>query len=183
MLKLQKGMAGFFMHVFITALVIFLVWRSGNYKQWRKYHTTMWFFAGANLTYYVLCANYFLWEIHADFSAGYSLQIMLYTFIVYPGSLLLFLANYPGSIQGKIFHNVKWIGIYTGTEYIYYLLGLITFNYGWHLGWSLLFLCIMFPMLRLHHTKPLLTYVLSILITLILLWIFNVPVEIPIEER
>jgi hypothetical protein len=95
----------------------------------------------------------------------------------------MFLANYPKSLKGKIIHYVKWIGVYIGMEYIYYLLGLITFDNGWHLGWSFLFLCMMFPLFRLHHINPLVAYLISIPIVLIIIWFFNIPVNVPIKNR
>jgi hypothetical protein len=41
----------------------------------------------------------------------------------------------------------------------------------------------MFPMLRLHYKKPLYAYAISAIMCVFWVWIFNVPVDVPIEKR
>ncbi|WP_227937220.1 hypothetical protein [Alkalihalobacillus deserti] len=58
----------------------------------------------------------------------------------------------------------------------------IEYQYGWTLGWSIVALFIMFPLLRLHFKHPLLTYLLFALVCIGFLWWFNVPVHLPVEK-
>ncbi|WP_246050129.1 CBO0543 family protein [Aquibacillus sediminis] len=83
------------MHVGITILIIIAVWRKGDWRNWEKYHTVMLYFALGNLTYNFLTASYFLWRMDADFISNHTLTEMLYTFIVFPGTALLFIGNFP----------------------------------------------------------------------------------------
>ena len=172
------------MHVIISLIAIVFVWWRGDWQQWRIYHPTMMYFALGNLTYNLLCTNYLLWELNPDFLSNHSLTEMLYTFIVFPATSLMFLSHYPEEGKNKkFFHYVTWISIYGGVEFIYVLTDRIIYQFGWHLGWSVLFDAIMFPMLRLFHKKPLIAYPISILIAVFWIMLFDVPVEIPIEDR
>ena len=171
------------MHVVMAVIVIIAVWWRGYYKDWKKYHTTMLYYALGNLTYNFLCANYILWRFNPDFISNHTLTEMIYTFIVFPGTILMFLGNYPKTFYKQVLHNLWWITVYVLVEVVYLITDKIYYQYGWHLWWSAILVAVMFPMFRLHHTRPLLTYILSVPITLFLLWYFNVPVHIPMEER
>ena len=171
------------MHFILTALTIFFVWLKRDYKNWKKYHTTMLYYAVGNLTYNFLCANYLLWKLEPDFMPNHSITEMLYTFIVFPGTILMFLEHYPKTLKKQVLHNVFWIALYIVIEYFFLVTGRIYYQFGWTLWWSFLLVAVMFPMFRLHHTRPLLTYILSVPITIFLIWYFEVPVHIPMEDR
>ena len=57
---------------------------------------TMMYFALGNLLYNFLTASYFLWRLDADFFSNHTLTEMLYTFIVFPGTALLYLICQKG---------------------------------------------------------------------------------------
>jgi hypothetical protein len=68
----------------------------------------------------------------------HTLTEMLYTFIVFPATGLLFLGNYPKGVIKKILHTLQWIAIYGVWEYVFTLTGSIEYQYGWTLhfnGW------------------------------------------------
>ncbi|MBU9723300.1 MULTISPECIES: CBO0543 family protein [Bacillaceae] len=171
------------MHLITTIIVIIAVILKGDWKNWEKFHTTMLYIALCNLAYNFLTANYFLWRLDADFLSNHSLTEMLYTFIVFPATVLMFLTHYPKSIKKQVLHNGMWITIYILWEAFFLLTGRIQYQYGWNIWWSLFILCLMFPFIRLHHTKPLLTYVLSFIFTVLFILFFDVPVHIPVELR
>lgn len=171
------------MHVATTMIVLIATWMKGDWKRWQKYHTTILFIAFGNLVYNFLTANYFLWRLDADFLSNHTLTEMLYTIIVFPGTVLMFLGSYPSEMKKQVFYTCKWIFIYIVWEAIFILTGSIDYQYGWSLWWSLVFLCVMFPILRLHHTRPSLAYFLSAIVAVTVLWLFDVPVHLPVEER
>lgn len=171
------------MHVALSIFVIFAVWRWGDWRNWEKYHTTMLYFGLGNLTYNFLTANHFLWRFNSDILSNHTLVEVLYTFIVFPGTALLFLCNYPNERKAVFLHYVKWVTIYVGVELLFIFTNHIHYQYGWHLGWSAAFDCLMFPILRLFSKRPLLTYMISIPIAVFFLWWFKVPVHIPVEHR
>lgn len=171
------------MHVLTAIISIIAVFIWGDWRDWKKYHATLLFFALGNLVYNFLTANYFLWRMDADFISNHTLTEMLYTFIVFPATGLLFLSNYPKSVLKQILHTLQWIVIYGVWEYFFTLTGHIEYKYGWTLGWSIVALFFMFPLLKLHVKHPLLTYVLFALVCVGFLWFFDVPVHLPVEDR
>jgi hypothetical protein len=76
-----------------------------------------------------------------------------------------------------------WIALYVGVEIILLWKGNIKYKYGWSLGHSAAFDCLMFPFLRLHYKKPLMALIISVPITIFLVWFFEIPVSVPIEKR
>ena len=171
------------MHLLTAIISIIAVFIWGDWRNWKKYHTTLLFFALGNLTYNFLTANYFLWRLNADFLSNHTLTELVYTFVVFPATGLLFLDNYPEGIKKQILHTLQWIFIYAAWEYLFNLTGDIEYQYGWTFWWSVAVLFVMFPILRLHVNHPLLSYVLFGVASVFLLLWFDVPVELPIEER
>lgn len=171
------------MHVATALFVIFAVWRWGDWRNWEKYHTTMLFYALGNMTYNYITAHYYLWRFSSDVLSNHSLSEMLYTFIVFPGTIILFLGNYPQQTKQKWLHYVKWILIYGVWELFFVITGRIEYQYGWNLGWSVAFLVVMFPLFALHSKKPLLAYFLATVLGVTCILIFDVPVHLPVEDR
>ncbi|MDL4840443.1 CBO0543 family protein [Aquibacillus rhizosphaerae] len=171
------------MHIGLALLMILSVWLRGDWRNWQKYHTVMLYYAIGNLTYNFLTANYFLWRMDGDFISNHTLTEMIYTFIIFPGTALLFICNYPSDLRKIIKHYLFWIGLYVGVEAFMTITGHIDYQYGWNLVWSAAFDCIMFPMMRLFYKRPLLAYFISIFIAIFFLWYYKVPVHLPVEER
>ncbi|WP_047983399.1 CBO0543 family protein [Ornithinibacillus californiensis] len=171
------------MHVATTLVAVIAVIITGVWRNWREYHTTLLFVALGNLSYNFLTANYFLWRLDADFITNHTLTEMLYTFIVFPATVLLFLHNFPDDMTGKLQKYTKWILLYGVWEWVFKETGYIEYQYGWSLWWSVAFLFVMFPLIKLHLTRPILTYFLSGIVAVVVLLWFDVPVYLPVEER
>jgi len=75
----------------------------------------------------------------------------------------------------RALHLINWIVIYLAAEWIGTRLGILEYHAGWGYYWSILFVVVMFPMLQLHHTRPLLAYALSIAAIAFYLVMLNVP--------
>jgi hypothetical protein len=174
---------GVHLHMAVALYIVIVVWRSGSWRNWQSYHTTMMFFAMGNLAYNFLTANYFLWKLKPDFLPNHSLTEVVYSFITFPATALQFLNSYPETARKKLWHYVKWISIYIGIEWFFTTNGRILYQHGWNLGWSFIFDLTMFPILRLHHKRPLLVYGISVLLAIFWIWMFDVPVHVPIESR
>lgn len=172
------------MHVLLSLIAILFVWFKGVWKDWQQYHTTMLYIVMMDLLYKFLTANHYLWRMKSDFPSNYTFTEILHTFIILPATTLLFLSNYPKKLIKQIAHNVTYIVIYIGMEWIIGVkMQLIEYQHGWNIGWSILFVCMMFPMLRFHYKKPLLAYSLSFFIIIGWLILFEIPVHLPIEQR
>ncbi|MFC4322740.1 CBO0543 family protein [Litchfieldia salsa] len=171
------------MHILLSIIMIAILWKSGLWRDWQKYHTVMLYFVMGNLLYNFLTANYFLWRLDADFISNHTLTEMLYTFIIFPITTLLFMGNYPVGKRKILLHYLWYISWYVFVEWIFSKAGYIEYQYGWNILWSAFFDCFMFPMLRLFYKKPIIAYLISIVIGAFFLWWFKVPVHIPVEER
>jgi len=174
------------MHLILALVSIFAVWLKGDYRDWKFFYPTMQYIAIGNLTYNFLCASHWLWQLSPDITwLNHSLLEMAYTFITFPLTALMFLSHYPeGQGKWRIFrHYLIWIALYVGIEIFLLIRGNIIYKYGWGLWWSALFDCIMFPFLRLHHKKPLLTLIISVPMVIFWVWYFDIPVSVPINKR
>lgn len=166
------------MHAVIALFTIFSVWRWSDLKNWQKYHTTMLYIMGGGFLYEYLTKDYFLWAFHPDFLYNHRITVVVYAVITMPLSVLVFLSNYPTTTKLKqIKYLFKWVCIYAIVELVLQFFGRISYDHGWTFWYSVLFDVMMFPMLILHHIKPLLAYFLSIFIIVILMWYFKVPIN------
>ena len=167
------------MHVFIGLVSILSVWIRGDYKSWRTYYPTMQYMIIGNLLYQFICSSYLLWSMSSNVNALNNKTVeLIHTFTTFPLTVLMFLSHFPEK-EGKIKilrHYLFWIGIYIGNEFILMKQGNILYEHGWSLGWSALFVSIMFPFLYLHHKKPITALILKIPIITFLIWYFKVPI-------
>ncbi|WP_459911298.1 CBO0543 family protein [Desulfotomaculum defluvii] len=171
------------MQIAILITIVLLAWKYSDWKNWKQYHCTMLFVALGNLLYHTICASYFLWRIQPHEFSNYTFTGLIYTFIIFPLTTLIFLSNYPTELKPQIFHISKYILIYLVVEWIGLKFHTITYYNRWNLGWSALFLCAMFPIIRVHYKNPLLAYILSAVVVVFIVIYFNIPIDIPIEER
>ncbi len=156
---------------------IFAAWRWADWRNWEQYHTTILYKIALALLYDVLTYNYPLWEYSDFLVPTHTINGLTITFIGFTCTVLLFLSNFPSSKVKQIFYFAFWVLLNSAIELFYHLIGLFNYYHGWNFWWSVFFNCIMFPMLILHHRKPLLAYVLSIPIIVFLLLMFDVPLN------
>ncbi len=164
----------------IVLFAVAAVWKSGVYRHWRTYHATILYMLLCNLLYYFLVEDRLLWMYAPNIVFSHTAPEILITFIVFPSTVMLFLHKMATTDGARrIAHFVKWIAIYLGAEWLGSLLGVIEYHGGWGFLWSVLFVCVMFPMLLLHHTRPLIAYVLSVALIVFYLLIFDMPFPPP----
>jgi hypothetical protein len=165
------------MHLGIAIWAIIAAWRWGDWKHWQRYQSTMLYFAAGNLLYNYFTSDFPLWHFNPDFLINHKITEVIYTFIVFPATVLLFLSRYPQSLKHRIYHIAQWILIYSALEWIGQVLGKIEYHHNWNFWWSVAFNCITFPMLRLHYVKPLAAFMLSVLFTVFFISYFQVPIN------
>ncbi|WP_309119193.1 CBO0543 family protein [Paenibacillus sp.] len=163
------------MHVIVAVWVAFASVLWGNWGNWRKYLPTILYMPASNLLYFYLTSDHRLWKLVPDFLLSQKGVDLLYLFIVYPSTVVLFLSNYPGGRRRQIVHLLKWVFLYAGVEWIGLQTGRIVYDNGWNFGWSVFFLLFMFPMLYLHHAKPIVAYGVSVFWVVFYVVVFQVP--------
>jgi len=164
------------MNLAIDIFIIYAVWRWADWKNWRKYHASMIFAGAMNLLYHVLSLThyYFLWKMVPSFFT-FTTEEIIHTFILLPGTTLIFLSRWPKNISKQLKYFIKWILIFVLGEYALNNFGGIEYYNGWNIGLSFLFCCVMFPGILIHFKKPGLAYPLFIIITFLGIWIFRIP--------
>jgi len=165
------------MDFLVLIVAIFATWKLGNWKHWQKYHSTMLFICIGNMLYIIVYSNHYLWRIKPTLLLNFVSLEPLYTFIILPLTVLIFLSKYPITKKDKILYNAKYIIIYFLIEIVFYLYGKIFYYHGWNIWWSLGWDCMMFPMLALHHQKPLNAYMASIIVIMVMLVLFPVSIR------
>jgi hypothetical protein len=165
------------MHIAFAIVTAFVAWQRGYLRDWTKYHHTMLYMFSMGMLYEFLTRDYHLWLFNSDFLLNRPMITILYATITMPLSVLMFLSRCPTEIRKVVIYYCLWIIIYIGGEFILGIFGRISYFHGWNLWWSLLFDCIMFPMLRLHFKHPLAAYMLSIPIIMMYIFVFKVPIH------
>ncbi|AFC28458.1 CBO0543 family protein [Paenibacillus mucilaginosus] len=165
------------MHVAYSILIILAAWRWGDWKNWRLYHPSMLFITAGGLLYEYLTKDQTMWKFHPDFLYNQTVTVVVYALVTMPLSVLIFLSLYPKTIGRKLIHFGLWIAIYASGEWVLLSMGRISYQNNWSLRYSILFDMMMFPMIRLHHTKPLIAYGLSIPIVVSLIYLFHIQLE------
>lgn len=168
------------MHLILAFLLLGAAAWKGDWRNWRKYSLTMAYVIICNLLYNLLCWDHLLWEHKADFLPDKHVIVdMLYTFITLPAVTLLFLSHYPYQkpASKQFTYIVYWVAGSMLVEYPFVRLGRLHLDNGYKYWMDFIFYSVMYSFLRLHFTRPLLVYGLSVPWILFLLWIFEVPIK------
>jgi hypothetical protein len=151
-----------------------LIW--GDWRNWKKYHATILFYIMFDFLYYYLAYNYRLWTLKPIYPIQSEFLALIGEAIVFISTILLFLGHYPDRWFAAVKWNILWICIYSVNEWGLLKIGTFNYNHGWTTLDSIIFCIIMFPMLRLHHVRPLLCYLLSVPIVALYIWYYGIPI-------
>lgn len=166
--------------IVIGFMSIFVAWRCGDWQNWWKYLPTIQYFIGGDVLYNLLCQDHLLWDYPhpPNLFPNHLTTSLFIMFTIYPSFLLVFLYRYPYGkpIRKQGLYILMWIVLWLAYELFMITHGLCVYHFGWTYAWSIGFACVMVSMLRLHHTRPLIAYILSVPITAFLLLWFHVPV-------
>lgn len=165
------------MHVLYAFLVILATWRWGDWRNWKQYHPSMLYITAGGFLYEYLTKDQTMWKFHPDFLYNQTVTVVVYAIVTMPLTVLIFLSRYPKTLYKQFIHYGLWIGIYSFGEWILQSMGRISYQHNWSLWYSILFDIMMFPMIRLHHSRPLIAYGLSIPIVVVLLFIFQIKLD------
>lgn len=167
------------MHLALNIFTIIVTWKWSDWRSWQKYHPTLLFLPMMSLVYnfLALSSEYFLWHAKPDFLFSKTVVELTYTAILLPCTVLLFLSNYPSKPVKVLLYFLKYIVIYSCVEALLYITGRFEYHNSWSIWHSVLFYCLMFPSIIIHHRKPLLAYIIFLLITFLGIWYFKVPMK------
>ena len=165
--------------IIIGFISILCAWKWGDWRNWTKYLSTIQYLIIGDMLENLFTKNYSLWSYPhpPNFLPTHLLNSLFMMFTIYPSTMLIFLYHFPKSkLFKQILYMLIWIILWLVFELIMVFNGLCVYSHGWTYGWSVVFVFIMVPMLVLHYKRPLWAYILSVPITVFLLWWFHVPV-------
>jgi hypothetical protein len=173
-IEIGRGVSSIF-QVIISLICIIASVKKGDWGNFDRYYPTLLYLGIGNLSYeFIAHTNFHLWEITGNGKLSEVAVDFFYLFFIVIPAIFVYLSDYPSTRRERIFHILKWITIFTVTEWVggtYF--DAIAHHNRWNIWWSLLFNFIMFPMLRLHYLYYKRALVLSIPITFFLLFWFN----------
>lgn len=158
------------MRVIFSFLWAVAAWKWGDWRNWERYYPTILFFITVAFGAHIISTNHRLWVL-TDYALDTSQTVNLFldAFIIFPATIFLYLSNFPDKIKDQLFHILKWVAIYGTLEYLVTFCSLVMYENGWSIWWSILFDCVMFPILAIHHKRPLLAWALSAAFT-VFIW-------------
>ena len=159
------------MFIAIVVAVMILTWKFADWRNWQRYQATMLFFVGGNLFYYFVYHDHFLWAFVPD-TFNHHIMEIIYSFTVYPLTVLMFLSGMPVILKKRIFHIASYIAVFASVELILHLIGRMVYDYGWNFGLSVAWNCMMFPLLAIHQKKPLIAYGICFVLIFVMNWLF-----------
>lgn len=168
------------MHLVLTIILFSFAYLKGNWRNLQLYGLTIAYVIICNLLYNVLCNDYLLWQHKADFlPKKHFIVDLFYTFINLPAVTLLYLTHYPFS--KKITKQVRYIAFWViGSmlvEYPFIKFERLLLKHGYEYWMDILFYFGMYSLIRLHFSRPLLTYGISVFCIVFMLWYFQVPLK------
>ncbi len=164
------------MILLLACVCVLVCCKWGDCNNWRLYYPTMLYFIAGDLLYLYVSSAKPLWQYTAKLFSG-TLTTLIVALIIYPCTVLLFIPTFNklSSWWKKIGYSVIWVGIYIGLELL-----ALKYNYmqhfnGWNWGYSLIFDCLIFPLLIIHHKKAPAAWLLAGIIGVGITFYFKLP--------
>lgn len=159
----------------IFAVVLTLIcWKSGNWRNWKEYYSTILYLFIGSIVCGILLYQQPLWSFN-KLTEDYPILEIFIAGVLYPSTVILYLSNLPQSGKKMLLHILLWGGMYTVVELCAYLIGDFLYFNGWNIVYTLVFNLLMFPLITLHHKKPLYVWPISVILAFIIIWYFKIP--------
>lgn len=157
-----------------AALWITATYKFGDWKNWAKYYPTVLFMGMGNLIYHLAFQKKVLWCFNPGGIAPIISELFV-IFTIFFCTVIIFLTHFPKKLLKQIKYIILWVIIYLIIESLMLYIGMQFNNNGWNIWWSLLHNFYMFPLLAIHHKRPLLAWLLAIVALLIMMRVFDLP--------
>lgn len=162
----------------VSLLLAFLIvaLKFGDWKNREKYYPTVLFVIVADLFASFLTYHHILWNYNPDILVKTRTTVELCnSFFMLPITAFIFLSRYPKDTKLYQYgYIVFWVFIYAGLEFIdHYIVGGLSYKNGWSWLSSVVFDCCLFPIVRLHHLNPGWAWVVSLVMTIVILIMFD----------
>lgn len=158
---------------FLEALWIIFAYKKGDWRNWKVYYPTILFFWCGDLIYNVVFYKKPLW-VFVNPAFSHHLTDLLCIFIVFTCTVLIFIPHYPKTFKKQLQYLGFWILLYSSIEWVFHVLGGISYHNGWSIWFSIMHNTYQFILLKIHQENPILAWILALIIFMIIMAIFNV---------
>jgi hypothetical protein len=165
------------MYIIINIFYLIAGFKWGDWRNWILYYPTILFFIIGDFLYNFLLYKHSMWLFHDLILPNHTTITILLMVVSYSATVLIYVGRFPEGWKKRSVWFLFWVGIYIGTEYFNSKFGFITYHNGWNMKWSVLFTGIIFFILPFHHKRPLSAWLLSFIIIVSLLTIFDVKIS------
>ena len=160
--------------IFVAAASIIICYKLGDWRNWRKYYSTILFFILSSVVCIVLTYNHPLW-LYLSVVINHTFTDLFISITVYPCTIMMFIPHMPRKIPKIILNISIYVAVYTIPELIAVKLGYFTYHNGWNIWCTLIFNYIMFPVIILHYKKPVYAWLIALISPHILFFILKIP--------
>ena len=160
--------------IFLSVSSIVICYKLGDWRNWKKYYSTILFFTLTSVIFTVLTYNHPLWS-YKSVVINHTFTDLFMCITIYPSTIMMFIPHLPSKTTKKALHVSIYVTLYTIAEFIAKNLGYFTHYNGWNIWCSLIFNYIMFSVLILHYKNPIYGCVLVLIGYNIILLIMKVP--------
>ncbi|WP_404814413.1 CBO0543 family protein [Clostridium algoriphilum] len=161
-------------HIFLAVVSIVICYKLGDWRNWRKYYSTILFLILSNVVCILLTYNHILW-LHETKILNHTFGDLFICITVYPSIVMLFIPNFPKKITKIITHISFYVAIFTMAEFIGLKFGYFTHHNGWSIWLSIIFNYTLFSIVYLHYKKPLYAWIIALLSPHILFFLMRIP--------
>lgn len=165
------------MYILINLLYLISGYLWGDWRNWQKYYPTILFLILGDLLYNFLLYRKTMWFFHDLILPNHTMITLLAMTVTYAATVLIYLGRFPTSWRNRFLWFFLWSGLYMVGEFVNHKLGFITYHNGWNIWWSVMFTGIIFAILPVHHKRPFLALLLSLVIIITLLLMFDVKIS------
>ncbi|MGH4049847.1 MAG: CBO0543 family protein [Clostridium sp.] len=160
--------------IFLAVISIGICYKSGDWRNWKKYYPTILFFILSNVVCILLTYNHALWQYKTKI-LNHTFSDLFISITVYPSMVMLFIPNFPKKTMKIITHISFYVALYTIAELIGMKLGYFIHFNGWNIWFSIIVNYILFSLLYLHYKKPIYAWIIALLSPHILFFFMNIP--------
>jgi hypothetical protein len=106
-----------YFHIIVMVLSVLVCYKLGDWRNWKKYYSTILFFIIGDYIYNILFHNKMLWMYVAP-TLNHTIVDMLIGVFVFPSTVMVFIPYYPKGILKQAAYILLWVFIYAVVEYI-----------------------------------------------------------------
>lgn len=166
------------MIIAITLFLLLLNLIKKTWIEWKTYHTTILYISVCNVFQNMVSGDYLLWKFNPLGFPSHEHADIFMSFVSLPLLALLYLTNFfrKTLFKEKIRTMLFWTITSIIIQYIAYKWHFVTYHHGYKFWMEILFYIAMYSFLPLHHRRPVLTYLLTVLVAMFFIFYFDVPI-------